>query len=149
MKKLEDFFDLSTLEEEQKQALTQLLDSARRAQKLRQPRAYSRNLHQACIYYLGHSSRDALPQAQREAAAERMLDDFPSVKGRDKVTLTIWKGALMILLGIGAAFTFLYLYFNRESLDISPVLLFIGLIVFTILLILLPFVFSKRKEYRP
>jgi hypothetical protein len=53
---------------------------------------------------------------------------------------------VLLVLGLGGAYTFLYLYFNRARLQLSEGLVFAGLVLLSLSLMALPFFFNRRTR---
>jgi hypothetical protein len=142
------FFSMHTLSQTQQTRLEELLAAAERAKKLRQGEAFEDAMRLAYTYYLKHSSVQNHGDTGIEKRVEALMEALPNVRRRQAASMNAWKGALMILLGIGGAFGFLYLYFNPHAPYIPKALLFAGLVAFTALIISIPMLFRGGRTPR-
>lgn len=136
--------DTGALTAVQAEHLEGLLDAADRARKLRQPEPYKRAMEEVYVYYFRHHPDYNLGETEARARAEDLVKRLPRVRTRGPARLTPWKLAILLVVGIGAAYAFIYLFFNHKKLNLSPGLLLAGLFAFSLFMIILPMLFSRK-----
>ena len=126
--------------------MTRHLDAARRAVALYQPGPFRENMEAAFRYYVTHHPEMVPDRDELESMVAAFMDSLPRVRGNVRRRLSTLKLLFLLVLGLGGAYTFLFLYFNRKRYDLSEGLVFGGLVVLSFVLMILPMVFSRRKK---
>jgi len=145
MKKIPEF-DLSALSETQQQHMRELTASAQRAVLLYQPQAYRKAMEEAFRYYITHHPEMEYDRSQQESVVQTFLYKLPKIPGRIRRQMGAVKGLFLLVLGLGGAYGFLYLYFNRKKLEVSTGLIFVGLFVLSFVLMAVPMLFLRRRK---
>lgn len=139
-------FDTGLLNATQQARMEELVAAARRAVALGRPAEYRKTMEEAFRYYVTHHPELSGSPDELEGMTADFLRTLPRVKGRTRRQLTALKMLVLLVLGLGGAYTFLYLYFNRARLRLSEGMVFGGLVLLSLFLMALPLFFNRRKK---
>ena len=132
--------------EAQQQHMAGLRESAKRAVAMYNPVTYKKVMEEAFRYYITHHPEMEYGREQQEEAVTTFMDQLPGIRGRSRKSVSALKGLILLVLGMGGAYGFLYLYFHRKKLEVSTGLIFAGLFALSFMLMALPMFFSRRKK---
>ncbi len=130
----------------QREHLENILNAADRHKSMYNPTGYKATMREAFSYYYVHNpSFDYSPEIL-ESKIEASMYALPTIKGRSRGRITLWKVLFLLVVGVGLAYLFMFLYAHREMYDLSIPLMLVALFSVSAFLIFLPLLFSRRKK---